>query len=52
VFDADGNVTLALTLYGFPKPDGPGGVDAYIERTCEAGQRATMRLGGRVPVSK
>ena len=48
VFDRDGSVPLALTLYGFPKPD--DGVDAYIERVCEAGRRATECLGGRVPV--
>jgi flavin reductase (DIM6/NTAB) family NADH-FMN oxidoreductase RutF/DNA-binding IclR family transcriptional regulator len=50
VFGPDGDVPLALTLYGFPKPDGPGGVDTYIERVCEAGRRATECLGGRVPV--
>jgi flavin reductase (DIM6/NTAB) family NADH-FMN oxidoreductase RutF/DNA-binding IclR family transcriptional regulator len=49
VFGRDGEVALALTLYGFPKPDQAVGVQAYIEQLQDAAQRATERLGGRVP---
>jgi flavin reductase (DIM6/NTAB) family NADH-FMN oxidoreductase RutF/DNA-binding IclR family transcriptional regulator len=49
VFGPAGNVALALTLYGFPKPDLMSGVDAYIGRIVVAGRRATELLGGRVP---
>jgi flavin reductase (DIM6/NTAB) family NADH-FMN oxidoreductase RutF/DNA-binding IclR family transcriptional regulator len=49
VFDRDGDVALALTVYGFPKPEGSDGVDAYIDLVRDAAQRATDRLGGRVP---
>jgi flavin reductase (DIM6/NTAB) family NADH-FMN oxidoreductase RutF/DNA-binding IclR family transcriptional regulator len=49
VFDPDGAVALALALYGFPKPQGSVGVDAYIDRMRVAGEHATQMLGGRVP---
>jgi flavin reductase (DIM6/NTAB) family NADH-FMN oxidoreductase RutF/DNA-binding IclR family transcriptional regulator len=49
VFDPDGEVALALALYGFPKPEGSVGVDAYIDRMRVAGEHATQMLGGRVP---
>jgi len=49
VFGTDGEVALALTLYGFSKPEGNGGIDAYINRLLSASARATERLGGRAP---
>jgi flavin reductase (DIM6/NTAB) family NADH-FMN oxidoreductase RutF/DNA-binding IclR family transcriptional regulator len=49
VFGPTGDVALALTLYGFPKPSGSGGIDSYIDRLQDAAQRATDRLGGEVP---
>jgi flavin reductase (DIM6/NTAB) family NADH-FMN oxidoreductase RutF/DNA-binding IclR family transcriptional regulator len=49
VFGCDGDVGLALTLYGFPKPDAAGGIDAYVERALATAQRATDLLAGRVP---
>jgi flavin reductase (DIM6/NTAB) family NADH-FMN oxidoreductase RutF/DNA-binding IclR family transcriptional regulator len=50
VFGPDGSVALALTLYGFPKPDATCGIDAYIEQIRAAGMRATDLVGGRMPV--
>ena len=50
VFGRDGDVALALTLYGFPNPSASGGIDSFIERVREAAERATQRLGGKVPV--
>lgn len=49
IFDAEGKVALAFTLYGFAKPEGRGGIRAYIDRVVEAGREATEALGGRVP---
>jgi flavin reductase (DIM6/NTAB) family NADH-FMN oxidoreductase RutF/DNA-binding IclR family transcriptional regulator len=49
VFGRDGDVALALTLYGFPKPTPDVGIDAHIERLLGAAQRATERLAGSVP---
>jgi hypothetical protein len=49
VFDGAGKAALGLTLYGFSKPNGSGGIDAYIARVCEAGRRATASLGGHAP---
>jgi flavin reductase (DIM6/NTAB) family NADH-FMN oxidoreductase RutF/DNA-binding IclR family transcriptional regulator len=49
VFDSDGQVALALTLHDFPKPEGTGGVTAYIEQVVGAAERVTKRLGGRIP---
>jgi len=51
VFGADGEVALAFSLYGFPKPSSAGGVDAYVERALAAARTATGRLGGTVPAS-
>lgn len=42
----DGAVALALTLYGFPKPDDAPRVDAHIERCLAASRRASELLGG------
>ena len=50
VFDHSGDVALALTLYGFPKPDAAGGIDIYIHRVREAANRATKSLGGHNPI--
>jgi hypothetical protein len=50
VFGRDGDVALALTLYGFPKPSASGGIDSVIERVRQAAERATERLAGKVPV--
>jgi flavin reductase (DIM6/NTAB) family NADH-FMN oxidoreductase RutF/DNA-binding IclR family transcriptional regulator len=50
VFGRDGEVALALTLYGFRKPSAEGGIDSFIDRVREAAERATERLGGKVPV--
>ena len=49
VFDPDGNVAFALTLYEFPKPTGAGGVNDYIEALQAVAARVTMRLGGKAP---
>lgn len=49
VFDENGSVPLALTLYGFARPDTHGGIDAYIDRVVQAGHRATELIGGKVP---
>lgn len=49
VFDAHGQVALALTVYGFPRPPADRGVDAYIDCVCTAARRATEHLGGRPP---
>jgi DNA-binding IclR family transcriptional regulator len=51
VFGPDGEVVLAFTLYGFPKPTSTAGVDAYIERARAAADSATEHLGGRAPAS-
>jgi flavin reductase (DIM6/NTAB) family NADH-FMN oxidoreductase RutF/DNA-binding IclR family transcriptional regulator len=49
VFGSTGDVRLALTLYGFSRPDARGGIDAYIDRVRAAGRSATARLGGVRP---
>jgi flavin reductase (DIM6/NTAB) family NADH-FMN oxidoreductase RutF/DNA-binding IclR family transcriptional regulator len=49
VFGREGQVALALTLYGFPKPAGVAGIDAYVDQLREAAERASRRLGGKVP---
>jgi flavin reductase (DIM6/NTAB) family NADH-FMN oxidoreductase RutF/DNA-binding IclR family transcriptional regulator len=49
VFGTDGDVALALTLYGFSKPSGNGGIDVYINALLGAAAQATERLGGSVP---
>lgn len=43
VFRKGGEVALALTVYGFPKPD--GAVDDYVARLLEATRRASRLLG-------
>jgi len=50
VFGPQGDVALALTIYGFRNPAASGGIDSYIDRVRLAAERATERLGGRVPV--
>jgi flavin reductase (DIM6/NTAB) family NADH-FMN oxidoreductase RutF/DNA-binding IclR family transcriptional regulator len=50
VFDRDGDVALALSLYGFPNPARSGGIESFIGRVRQAAERATERLGGKVPV--
>lgn len=47
VFDADGNVTLALTIFGFGTPD--GGSARLIELLLDAAAAATRRIGGVAP---
>jgi flavin reductase (DIM6/NTAB) family NADH-FMN oxidoreductase RutF/DNA-binding IclR family transcriptional regulator len=47
VFGPDGEVALAFTLYGFPKPTSDAGVDAYVERALAASRSAGELLGGR-----
>jgi flavin reductase (DIM6/NTAB) family NADH-FMN oxidoreductase RutF/DNA-binding IclR family transcriptional regulator len=51
VFGRDGAVAMALTVYGFRNPASSGGIDAYINRVCDAAQRATQMLGGKVPAA-
>jgi DNA-binding IclR family transcriptional regulator len=48
VFGTDGDVALALTLYGFSKPVGDGGIDVYINALLSAAAQATERLGASV----
>ncbi|MDT0203043.1 flavin reductase [Nocardioides sp. AE5] len=43
VFRKGGEVALAFTIYGFPKPD--GAVDQYVDRLLEATTRASRLLG-------
>lgn len=43
VFRAGGDVAFALTVYGFPKPDGD--VDTYVHRLLSATERASRLLG-------
>ena len=49
IFGPGGRVALALTLYGFPRPDLSSEIDAYIDRICLAGQRASELLGRDKP---
>jgi flavin reductase (DIM6/NTAB) family NADH-FMN oxidoreductase RutF len=48
VFDASGDVALALTLYDFAKPPPDEGIGSYIGKLLEAARRVTDRLGGRI----
>ncbi|WP_425839926.1 flavin reductase [Streptomyces fractus] len=41
-----GEAELALTLYGFSRPDRNGGIDSYIDRVREAGRQASDALDG------
>ncbi len=43
VFRKGGDVAMALTVYGFPKPDGD--VDDYVARLLDATRRASRLLG-------
>lgn len=47
VFDADGSVALALTIFGFGAP--PDGSIPLIENLLEVAAVATRRIGGRKP---
>lgn len=47
VFDASGAVTLALTLFDFPKPGGANGVERFIEEVRSTAAAVTIKLGGR-----
>jgi flavin-binding protein dodecin len=49
VFDASGQVALALTLHDFPRPPANAGIGGYAARLVEAAGRVTQRLGGRSP---
>ena len=49
VFDADARPTLAITVYGFSRPDSNGGLASYIARALEVSRRATELLGGTMP---
>lgn len=44
VFDHDGRVALALTVFGYGRPD--PSIDAYIARVQLAAQRSTALIGG------
>lgn len=46
VFDARGQVELALTLYAFPKPDVSTGVDRYIDEVVATAGAVTVKIGG------
>lgn len=46
VFDAMGQVALALTLYDFQKPSATNSIDKYIARVTEAAARITKRIAG------
>lgn len=51
VFRNSGEVALALTIYGFNRPDLKGGIDHYIKRLLKATRRGTELLSDRPPVS-
>ena len=46
VFGGDNRVALALTLHDFPKPEGPTGVQAYIDDLVASAASLSRRLGG------
>ena len=46
VFDSDGTVKLAITLYEFPRPDGEQGIDRYIDEVAATAAAVTARGGG------
>jgi flavin reductase (DIM6/NTAB) family NADH-FMN oxidoreductase RutF/DNA-binding IclR family transcriptional regulator len=48
VFDASGQVALALTLYDFPKPPTSNGVESYVTRLINEAARVTEKLAGRM----
>lgn len=47
VFDTDGTVVMALTLYDFPKPDARTGVEGYIDQVVQAAAAVTAKLAAR-----
>jgi flavin reductase (DIM6/NTAB) family NADH-FMN oxidoreductase RutF/DNA-binding IclR family transcriptional regulator len=49
VFDADGQVALALTIFGYGAP--PDGSPRLIEALLAASAAATRRIGGQVPAA-
>jgi flavin reductase (DIM6/NTAB) family NADH-FMN oxidoreductase RutF/DNA-binding IclR family transcriptional regulator len=49
VFDASGQVALALTLHDFPRPPVNTGIEDYAARLVAAAGRVTKKLGGRLP---
>lgn len=46
VFDQKGGVAFVLTLYDFPKPSAPNGIENYIARVTEGAARVTERISG------
>jgi flavin reductase (DIM6/NTAB) family NADH-FMN oxidoreductase RutF/DNA-binding IclR family transcriptional regulator len=49
VFDADGRVALALTIFGYGTP--PDGIPRLIEGLTSAAAAATRRIGGHAPTA-
>jgi DNA-binding IclR family transcriptional regulator len=49
VFGPDSTVSLALTIYAFPKPPSDSGIRPHIHRLLEAAARVTRLLGGAAP---
>jgi flavin reductase (DIM6/NTAB) family NADH-FMN oxidoreductase RutF/DNA-binding IclR family transcriptional regulator len=47
VFDAEGEVAMALTLHGFEKPKTSDDIDRHLELLGAAATKATFALGGR-----
>ena len=46
IFDGSGNVALALSISGFPKPFGRGGIRDYTTRLLKSAAHVTSLLGG------
>jgi len=46
VFDSEGTMELALTLYDFPKPEGEHGIDRYVAQVAATAAAVTAKLGG------
>lgn len=44
VFDSDGAVVMALTLYDFPKPPAEAGVESYIDQVVQAAAAVSAKL--------
>jgi DNA-binding IclR family transcriptional regulator len=49
-FDADGKVSLLISLNGFDTPLSAKEVEAYSSRLTRAAARITELVGGRLPV--
>jgi DNA-binding IclR family transcriptional regulator len=49
VFGADGNVALALTVFGFETPVAADAVPRHAERLLHATRQVTAAIGGRPP---